>query len=162
MTQSIEDIRAKLTDRQAKFIEEYSKGEISKVDAYRQAGYQAKTDNAAYVGASRLLNNDKTIAYLQALQRRQQARSGISRTQIVNKLMHSYEQAMSNNQVSAAVSALAQVSKICGYDTESAPNPERQRAQQQLEQSERQRLQRLARQATGEDAGQYPRLAKDG
>ena len=53
-------------DKHEKFCLEYAKS-ANASDAYRKAGYQAKTDNAIYANANRLLKNDKVQARLQEL-----------------------------------------------------------------------------------------------
>lgn len=54
----------KLTSKQKRFADEYIKS-LNATDAYRKAGYKAKTKNATYAGASQILSYPKVQDYIQ-------------------------------------------------------------------------------------------------
>ena len=54
-----------LTEKQKRFADEYLKS-LNATDAYRKAGYKAKTDGSVRTASSRLLTNVNVSKYLQA------------------------------------------------------------------------------------------------
>lgn len=55
-----------LTKLQQKFVLGILKG-LNQIDAYKQAGYKAKTDDTAYSSASEILRNPKVKSFLDAM-----------------------------------------------------------------------------------------------
>lgn len=73
-----------ISDQQAKFAQLIVDGK-SRVDAYREAGYQG-SGNAAYVTASQLLRNPKVSRYVHHLRRERQSRYSAELDEVISQL----------------------------------------------------------------------------
>lgn len=76
---------ARLTPKQQRFVEEYLL-DLNGTAAYRRAGYAARTDNAAAVGAAELLRNPKVAAAIAAAQAARSERTKISADRVIREL----------------------------------------------------------------------------
>lgn len=74
-----------LTPKQERFCEEYLV-DLNGGAAYRRAGYAAKTDTVATVGASRLLANAKVAARVAELKSARSERTGVTAGRVVEEL----------------------------------------------------------------------------
>ncbi len=76
---------ATLNPRQERFCEEYLV-DLNGQAAYKRAGYQAKTDNVAKVGAARLLTNANVQARIQQLKDARSERTAVTADRVITEL----------------------------------------------------------------------------
>jgi phage terminase small subunit len=82
-----------LTPRQKRFVDEYLI-DLNSTAAYRRAGYEPKTDNAAAASASALLRKPKIVAALREAQLARSKRTGITQDYVLTRLRDNVERAM--------------------------------------------------------------------
>lgn len=81
-----------------KFVQEIVKG-ASQRDAYKAAGYDAKTDAAADAAASRLLSDVKIRARLNEFQEKAAEKALLSKKWVIERLVENVERAMQAREV---------------------------------------------------------------
>lgn len=104
MEEELEKLENELTARQKCFVEEYEK-DFNATEAALRAGYAAGAASedgrrkSAASQASRLLRNDKIIAYRRARARALYERMGLDQNKIALKLMEIYQRCMQEKAV---------------------------------------------------------------
>lgn len=83
----------KLTAKQQRFVDEYMV-DMNGTQAYKRAGYQAKTDKVASVSAVRLLANDRIQDAIQERRKAQAERTEISADYVLKSLKTVAERCM--------------------------------------------------------------------
>ena len=161
ITDKAKNLRKRLTEKQARFIELLLEGQ-DRADAYENAGYKPKNRLLAQRSASYLLTkHSKCIEYLAVLKENDDRKAAISRTMQLRKLSDAYDLAKSANNPSAMVSAVREANEMLGFHRDSAPNPERELAIKQREEAEQAKLQAIARRRTISIAGAKAAVNKE-
>lgn len=91
--------------RHEAFVQNMLKG-LKAADAYRAAGYKAKSDNVAYVAGWQLLRNTKISARLAYLETKASDESVLTRAWLITQARVVYQKAIESGQLSAANKAL--------------------------------------------------------
>ena len=102
-----------LPERQRRFIDEFLI-DGNATAAYRRAGYEPRSDNAASASASALLRNPKVSARIAAAQQARQQRTGVTGDWVVERLAAEAVLEGEDASHSARVSALVALAKIKG------------------------------------------------
>ena len=105
-----------LNHRQRRFVENLADGQ-SAIDAYKNAGYQAKTDKVASNNAARLMENDGICGYLRQLQQQRAEASGITFAWVSDKLVDIVSIALGQDKPDyrGATGALSELNRMHGY-----------------------------------------------
>lgn len=88
----------KLTAKQQRFVDEYMV-DMNGTQAYKRAGYQAKTDKVASVSAVRLLANDRIQDAIQERRKAQAERTEITADYVLKSLKTVAERCMQGEEV---------------------------------------------------------------
>jgi hypothetical protein len=115
---------ADLSPRQARFVEGYLSNDgrdgkrVNAAQAYRDAGYRAATDNAAYASASKLLRTPKMAAAIQArkvkLATTSERRTAVTHAWLVSEYIDTYRDARDTGDLTAARMTLDSLGKLTG------------------------------------------------
>ncbi len=84
---------AKLSEKRQRFVAEYLQ-DLNGAAAYRRAGYKAKTDHVAAVGAARLLTNADIAAAIAEAQAARAQRTELTQDWVIAQLRENIERAM--------------------------------------------------------------------
>lgn len=103
----------KLTLRQEKFCYEYVKTGNA-TEAYRQAGYKPRSENAAAANAARMIRNDKVQARLRELQQEIATPKIADAKEIQEGLTVLFRTAISNGDALAAAKTAEIINKMQG------------------------------------------------
>ncbi len=156
MTEKLKELKAKCSEKEAKFLELWVNGE-KKFNAYNNAGFKAKNTKVASAAICRLLKKVNCSAYLEALKNKKdselQRKNKITRTTQLNALEDAKKLAEKLNKPSAMVSAIREQNEMLGYHRETAPNPEKEAAKRAaMTEEERKLAEALAKLRTAEEA----------
>ena len=108
----------RLTARQQRFVTAYLSNDGNASLAYRQAGYNATTDNALYASASKLLRVAKVADAIQAqrvkLATRAERKTAVTHTWLVSEYVDTYHEARDTGDLTAARMTLDSLGRLTG------------------------------------------------
>jgi len=104
-----------LTHKQALFVDKYVAYEFNATRAYLEV-YGSSNPNAASTSATRVLKIPKVSAYLEKRKADMAFEVNIKKADLLASLLNIHEKCMDNEDHKTAIQAIAQISKMLGYD----------------------------------------------
>jgi len=124
---------------------------VERGKAYKDAGYHSKTHKVSQQRACKLLtDNEKVMAYLDALRANDSRTTSITRTMQLNRLNTLYNLAIKQKNVSAGASVIREQNEMLGFHREHAPNLEKEQQLKDIVDRELKELERLSKKRTEE------------
>ena len=107
----------KLTEQQERFCRYIIEG-LTQTEAYKRAGFKAKTDDVAGANASRLIGNDRIKARLEELRKPIAAEASVTLAWLVKRAIRILDAAEEDRAHSASVAALKELGILSGERVE--------------------------------------------
>jgi phage terminase small subunit len=110
-----------LTPKQQLFVENYINNDGDHIQAYKDSGYTATSDNSLYAGVNRLLKNVKVSAQIArykagnlAKQAKKREKIDIDQDWLISQLITTIEDARSVNQHNVSRNCIMDIGKVLG------------------------------------------------
>jgi len=110
-----------LTPKQQLFVENYINNDGDHIQAYKDSGYTATSDNSLYAGVNRLLRNVKVSAQIArykannlAKQAKKREKIDIDQDWLISQLITTIEDARQVNQHNVVRNSIVDIGKLCG------------------------------------------------
>ena len=110
-----------LTPKQQLFIDNYINNGGDHIQAYKDSGYTASSDNSLYAGVNRLLRNVKVSAEIArykagnlAKQAKKREKIDIDQDWLISQLITTIEDARQVNQHNVVRNSIVDIGKLCG------------------------------------------------
>ena len=111
-----------LTPKQQLFVENYINNGEDHIQAYKDSGYTATSDNSLYAGVNRLLRNVKVSAQIArykannlAKQAKKREKIDINETWLINRYLDVIDGAMKSKHWNAARNCITDIGKLTGH-----------------------------------------------
>jgi hypothetical protein len=111
-----------LTPKQQLFVDNYINNDGDHIQAYKDSGYTATSDNSLYAGVNRLLKNVKVSAQIArykannlAKQAKKREKIDINETWLINRYLDVIDGAMQSKHWNAARNCITDIGKLTGH-----------------------------------------------